>query len=100
MTSFSERDGQSDCEIAVTHLEFGTIYFKQIKFISFIVVMFVLLSIIMQVSMKLLVGNYSHFCQISCFSKRESNQTLHYVKCQSGNVIVLVNVCQHIFLTL
>ena len=46
MTSFSERDGQSDCELAVTHLEFGTIYFKQIKFSSFIVVMFVLLYII------------------------------------------------------
>ena len=47
MTSFSERDGQSDCELAVTRLEFGyTIFFKQIKFSSFIAVMFVLLSII------------------------------------------------------
>ena len=46
MTSFSEKDGQSDCKLAVTRLEFGYNNFKQIKFSSFIVVMFVLLSII------------------------------------------------------
>ena len=46
MTSFSERDGQSDGKLAVTHLEFGyNIFFKQVKFNSFIFVMFVLLSI-------------------------------------------------------
>ena len=43
---FLERDGQSDCKLAVTRLEFWyNIFFKQIKFSSFIVVMFVLLSI-------------------------------------------------------
>ena len=46
MTSFSERDGQSDCKLAVTRLEVGQKIFKQIKFSSFIVVMFVLVSII------------------------------------------------------
>ena len=47
MTSFSKRDGQSDCKLAVTRLEVGyNIFFKQIKFCSFIVVMFVLVSII------------------------------------------------------
>ena len=47
MTSFSEKDGQSDCKLAVTRLEVGTIFFfKQIKFSSFIVVIFVLVSII------------------------------------------------------
>ena len=45
MTSFSEGDGQSDCKLAVTRLEFGY-FFKQIKFSSFIVVMFVLVSIL------------------------------------------------------
>ena len=45
MASFSERDGKSDCKLAVTRLEFGY-FFKQIKFSSFIVVMFVLVSII------------------------------------------------------
>ena len=37
--------------------------------------------------MKLLVENYLHYCQISCFSKGAYNQTLHYVKCQPVNVI-------------
>ena len=46
MKSFSEKDGQSDCKLAVTRLEVGTIFFKQIKFSSFIVVIFVLVSII------------------------------------------------------
>ena len=47
MTSVLERDGQSDYKLAVTRLEFGyNIFFKKIKFSSFIVVMFVLLSII------------------------------------------------------
>ena len=46
MTSFSERDEQSDCKLAVTRIEFGYNIFKQIKFSSFIVVMFVLLSVI------------------------------------------------------
>ena len=50
--------------------------------------------------MKLLVEHYSHYRQISCFSKGAQNQTLHNVKCQTVNVIVLVNVCQHIFLKL
>ena len=47
MTYFSERNGQSDCKlhVAVTRLEFGYNIFKQIKFSSSIVVMFVLLSI-------------------------------------------------------
>ena len=45
MTSFSERDGQSDCKLAVTRLEFGYNIFKQITLSSFIVVMFALLSI-------------------------------------------------------
>ena len=45
MTSFSERDGQSDCKLAVTRLEVGC-NILQIKFSSFIVVMFVLVSII------------------------------------------------------
>ena len=46
MTYFSEIDGQSDCKlhVAVTRLEFGYNIFKQIKFSSSIVVMFVLLS--------------------------------------------------------
>ena len=34
------------------------------------------------------------------FQQGGINQTLHYVKFQPVNVIVLVNVCQHIFLTL
>ena len=51
MTSFSERDGQS----AVTRLEFGYNIFKQIKFSSFLVVVFVLFSIIGA----LLGGTYS-----------------------------------------
>ena len=42
MTSFSERDGQSDCKLAVTRLEVGYNIFLS----SFIVVMFVLVSII------------------------------------------------------
>ena len=46
MASFSERGGQSDCKLAVTRLEVGYNIFKQIKFCSFIVVMFVLVSII------------------------------------------------------
>ena len=50
--------------------------------------------------MKLLVENYSHCCQISCFSKGAYNQNLHNVKRQPVNVIILLNVCQHIFLTL
>ena len=50
MTSFSERDGQSDCKLAQSSCySFGgwvQYFFKQIKFSSFIVVMFVLVSII------------------------------------------------------
>ena len=46
MTSFSGRDGISDCKLAVTRLEFGYNIFNHIKLSSFIVVMFVLLSII------------------------------------------------------
>ena len=42
MTFFSERDGQSDCKLAA----WVQYFFKQIKFSSFIDMMFVLLSII------------------------------------------------------
>ena len=47
VTSFSERDGQSDCKQAVSRCGGWVQYFfKHIRFSSFIVVMFVLVSII------------------------------------------------------
>ena len=48
--------------------------------------------------MKLWAEKYPRYRQICCFSKVNLNQTIHCARCQQVNFIILINVCQHIWI--